>query len=82
MSLLNMGVDFVQSVLESLVSVWNVTEITFDPVGFRRDVKTECFRAVVSDFRGFVRVARGCKACDNEIDIRKLRGMSSLLAAA
>ena len=43
MSLLNMGVDFVQSVLESVVSVWNVTEITFDPVGFRRDVKTECF---------------------------------------
>ena len=82
MSLLNMRVDFVQGVLKSLVSVWNVAEVAFDPVGLRGDIKFECFCAVVSDLGGFVRVSRGCKACDNEVDIRKLRGMPSLLAGA
>ena len=55
MSLLNMGVDFVQSVLESLVSVWNVAEIALDPFSFKRNIEAKALR--VSDFGGLVRIA-------------------------
>ena len=47
--LLDMEEDFVKCGPKGLVSVWNVAEITFDPVSFRRNVEGECFGTVVSD---------------------------------
>ena len=41
--------DFVESVTKGLVSVWNVTEVALDPVGFRRNVEGKCIGAVVGD---------------------------------
>ena len=41
--------NFVESGAKGLVSVWNVAEITFDPISFRRNVEGECFGAIVSD---------------------------------
>ena len=48
-SLLHVGADFVQSVAESLVPVWDMAEVAFDPVSFRRNVEGKCFGTVVSD---------------------------------
>ena len=49
-SLLHVGADFVQSVAESLVPVWDMAEVAFDPVGFGRYVKAKRLWAVISDF--------------------------------
>ena len=48
-SLLHVGADFVQSVAESLVPVWDMAEVAFDPHGLRWNVKSEGFGAVIND---------------------------------
>ena len=47
--LLDVEENFVESGAKGLVSVWNVAEITFDPISFSRNVEGECFGAIVSD---------------------------------
>ena len=47
--LLDVEENFVESGAKGLVSVWNVTKITLDPISFRRNVEGECFGTVVGD---------------------------------
>ena len=49
MALLDVGEDFVESGTKGLVSVWDVAEIAFNPISFRRDVEGKTFGAVVGD---------------------------------
>ena len=42
-SLLNVELDFIEGIFESLVSARNVAEVAFDPVGLCRNVKFERF---------------------------------------
>ena len=48
-AVLDVEENFVESGAKGLVSVWNVAEIAFDPISFRRNVEGECFGAIVSD---------------------------------
>ena len=48
-SLCDVGVDLFQGSAESLMSVWDMTEVAFDPLSLRWDVEGEGFGAVVSD---------------------------------
>ena len=49
MALLDVVENFVESGAKGLVSVWDVAEIAFDPISFRRNVEGKCFGTVVSD---------------------------------
>ena len=49
MFLLDMEEDFVEGIAKGLVSVWNVTEVALDPVGFSRNVEGKRLGAVVGD---------------------------------
>ena len=79
-ALLDVKENFVESGTQSLVPVWNVAEVALDPISFRRNVEGESFGAVVNDLRGFVWVAGRTKAGDDKCNVRKLCGLTSLLA--
>ena len=49
MPLLDVIENFGESGTKGLVSVWDVAEIAFDPISFRRNVEGKSFGTVVGD---------------------------------
>ena len=76
-SLQSVVMHVVECICECLVPMRNMAEIALDPIGSRRYVKAKTFG--VCDLSGFIGVACSCEAGDDQLDFRKLCGLSVLL---